>query len=226
MSKTKLGYARVSTNAQDTAIQEQQLREAGCKAIYRDEAVSGSKNKDAEGRTDLLQHAKRLKDEGEEVEIITTKLDRYSRSTEDLLASMRELSEEGIGFRTLDGSFTLNTGEDNPMNRLILTVFGAIAEFEISLIKSRMDEAREAKLAKGLRVGRKPSLTNRHVELIKKSYHEEKKTPSQIAREWKISRTLIGRVLGIYPSLPPYLTVEDWEEAQIKAGANSMKGKK
>lgn len=226
MNRIKLGYARVSTKAQDADTQEDRLKEAGCEKVYRDDAVSGAKNKDAEGRAKLLQHAKRLRAEGEEVEIITTALDRYSRSLTDLLASMEELSDEGIAFKTLDGGINLEAGGDSPMNKFVLTIFGAVAEFERSLIKSRMDEAREAKLAKGLRVGRKPSLTNRHVELIKKSYHEEKKTPSQIAKEWKISRTLVGRVLGIYPSLPPYFTVEDWEEAQIKAGANSMKGKK
>lgn len=210
----KLGYARVSTGKQKTDNQADRLQAAGCSEIFPDKAVSGASNRSAEGFTKLMARVAELRAEGQEVQVCVTKFDRYSRSLEELLVSIRELDALGAHFHAIDDGFIYDPS--SPFSKLILQVFGALAEFERSLIRSRMDEGRDAKVAKGLRLGKKPKLTRAAVNAIRDGYAQEK-SPDQLAKEWKLSKSTVGRVLGIYPSLAPYVTLDEWEEAKAAA---------
>ncbi|PPF51977.1 recombinase family protein [Rathayibacter rathayi] len=210
----KLGYARVSTAKQKTGNQLDSLQAAGCSEIFEDKGVSGAKNRHSDEMAALFARVRELRDQGEEVEVCVVKLDRFSRSLSDLLQGVGELGALGASFRALDGFVYDAT---SPMSRFQLQMLGALAEFERSLIRSRMDEGREAKVEKGLKLGRKPKLTQAAVDAIRLG-HSLGKSPDELAKEWHVSKALVGRVLGIYPSLSPYFSLDEWEAA--KEGAN------
>ena len=90
---TTYGYARVSTNGQDLAGQEAELRAAGCAKVYR-EKVSGAKT----DRAELAKLIRRL-EPGDL--LVVTRLDRLARSTRDLLNIVATIAEREAGLRSL-----------------------------------------------------------------------------------------------------------------------------
>ena len=86
-----LGYARVSTDDQDLALQRASLKDAGCRKIF-EEKVSGAKRARAE-LDRLLEHLR----DGDVV--VVSRLDRLARSTRDLLTLAEEIADRGAGLR-------------------------------------------------------------------------------------------------------------------------------
>ncbi|MGO2140844.1 MAG: recombinase family protein [Leucobacter sp.] len=211
MTEIKLGYARVSTYNQRTDNQVEKLQTAGCSELFIEEPTSGTKNSTAPQFLALMSRVAELRSEGKHVLVCVTKLDRFSRSLKDLLEAVEALGKMGASFTAIDDSFTYDAS--SPMSKLMLQMLGALAEFERSLIQSRMDEGLAAATAKGLRRGAKPSLTKAQVKTIK-AEHEAGASATEIANEWGLSKSLIGRVLGLYPSKPPYVTLDEWEQAR------------
>jgi Resolvase, N terminal domain len=81
----KLGYARVSTNEQDTAAQVAALKSAGCEKIFRDKASGGRWE-----RPELH----RLLDQLRKADVLVVwRLDRLSRSLRDVLMIMERIQE-------------------------------------------------------------------------------------------------------------------------------------
>jgi len=145
-----LGYARVSTDDQDLALQRKALREAGCRRTYA-EKVSGA-------RRDRPELERLL--EGDVV--VVTRLDRLARSTRDLLDIAERLRDVDAGLRSLAEPWADTT---SPAGRMVLTVFAGIAEFERALILGRTSAGREAAKQRGVRFGRPPTLTPDQVAL-------------------------------------------------------------
>ena len=87
------GYARVSTNGQDLALQQAALKAAGCEKVYA-EKISGA-------RSDRPQLARMLKALAPGDTIVVTRLDRLARSTLDLLHTVDLITKAGAGFRSL-----------------------------------------------------------------------------------------------------------------------------
>jgi DNA invertase Pin-like site-specific DNA recombinase len=144
-----LGYARVSTDDQDLALQRAALREAGCRKIF-EEKVSGAKRAQAE-LDRLLEHLR----EGDV--IVVSRLDRLARSTRDLLTLAEEIAERGAGLRSLAEPWADTT---SAAGKMVLTVFAGIAEFERSLILQRTGAGRVAAQARGVRFGRPPKISD------------------------------------------------------------------
>lgn len=82
--------------------------------------------------------------------ILATKLDRMARSTLNLAKLCDELDKLGVGLKFVEQSIDLTT----PEGRLIRTVLGAIAEFELELIHSRTKDGQERARREGKRIGR------------------------------------------------------------------------
>jgi len=149
-----LGYARVSTDDQDLALQRKALREAGCRKTYA-EKVSGARR----NRPEL----ERLLDQvREEDVVVVTRLDRLARSTRDLLDIAECLRDVDAGLRSLAEPWADTT---SPAGRMVLTVFAGITEFERALILGRTSAGREAAKQRGVRFGRPPALTPDQVAL-------------------------------------------------------------
>src|SRR6201994_3646731 len=143
----KLGYARVSTDGQSVEAQVRQLTKAGCKKVLR-ETASGAKTDRSQLRTAVDQL------EAGDV-LMVTRLDRLARSTRDLLNTLAAISDKKAGFRSLADTWADTT---TPHGRLMLTVLGGLAEFEKSLILARTTEGRKRAKARGVHMGRPPTL--------------------------------------------------------------------
>lgn len=114
--------------------------------IYEDKGKTGA-NMDRDG------FKKMMKDVGKEkpYAIVVTKIDRYARSLIDLLNSIQDLEQKGIGFISVEDSGIDTT---SPNGRLLLQILGAFAEFERNMINSRTSAGREKAKAMGVKFGR------------------------------------------------------------------------
>lgn len=153
MDMSLIGYARVSTDDQDLSNQRTELHLAGCSRIFA-EKITGIHTKRPE-LTRMLDHLRR----GDVVTV--TRLDRLARSTRDLLDIAERIQSIGAGLRSLAEPWADTT---TPAGRMVLTVFAGIAEFERSLIIDRTKRGRDAAKARGVRFGRRPTLSPEQIE--------------------------------------------------------------
>jgi DNA invertase Pin-like site-specific DNA recombinase len=176
------GYARVSTDGQTLAAQHSQLHAAGCNKIFA-EKISGA----VSNRPELIRALAELQD-GDV--LLVTRLDRLARSTRDLLNILDTISKAGSGFRSLSDPWCDTTA---PHGRLMLTVLGGLAEFELELIRARTGDGRQRAKAAGVRLGRPPKLSaeQRH-EMRERRRNGE--TQAAIARSYGVHATMIGRL--------------------------------
>src|SRR6266568_5246550 len=144
-----IGYARVSTNGQDLAMQHEALKAAGCTKVFA-EKISGA-------RSDRPQLARMLKALGVGDTVVVTRLDRLARSTLDLLHTVDVITKAGAGLRSLADAWADTT---TPHGKLMLTVLGGLAEFERELIKVRTGDGRARAKARGVRFGRPRKLSH------------------------------------------------------------------
>jgi DNA invertase Pin-like site-specific DNA recombinase len=178
----KYGYARVSTEGQTLGAQVAQLRAAGCAKIFR-EKVSGAK-------TNRAQLARLMAEVEKGDTVIVTRLDRLARSTRDLLNVLGSIAEKGAGFRSLSDAWADTT---TAHGRLMLTVLGGLAEFERELIRSRTGEGRKRAMIRGVKMGRRPKLTqHQRSEAIRR--RDAGETLMDIARSYAVSHSTISRL--------------------------------
>jgi len=178
------GYARASTDGQSVEAQVRQLTKAGCKKVFR-EVASGAKTDRAQLRRTLAQLV------AGDV-LMVTRLDRLARSTRDLLNTLAAIADKKAGFRSLGDTWADTT---TAHGRLMLTVLGGLAEFERELIRARTGEGRARAVARGVKMGRKPKLTqHQQREAIRR---REKGEPMRdIARSYNVSHSTISRLTG------------------------------
>ena len=138
-----VGYARVSTNDQNLALQIDALKSAGCETIYEDEGFSGSKSK----RPGLDRAMSRLKS-GDT--LVVWKLDRLGRSMKHLIQMTSRFERRGIQFRSISDAIDTST----PGGKLYFHLMGAFTEFESSLISERTKAGMAAAKARGVKMGR------------------------------------------------------------------------
>ncbi|HFJ1694798.1 TPA: recombinase family protein [Shigella flexneri] len=139
-----IGYIRVSTNDQNTALQRNALECAGCDLIFEDKA--SGKNAERPGLKKVL----RTLSAGDT--LVVWKLDRLGRSMRHMVVLVEELRERGINFRSLTDSIDTST----PMGRFFFHVMGALAEMERELIIERTRAGLDAARAEGRIGGRRP----------------------------------------------------------------------
>lgn len=126
--------------------------------------------------------------------LVVHSMDRLARNVDDLRRIVRELNARGVVVRFMKEGLTF-TGDDSPMSQLLLTMLGAVAEFERSLIRERQREGIAIAKNKGLYKGRKPSLSADQVTSLKaRAAAGEKK--AELAREFGISRPTLYEYLA------------------------------
>ena len=122
--------------------------------------------------------------------LVVCKLDRLARSTRDLLNTLATITEAGAMFRSLGDPWCDTT---TPHGRLMLTVLGGLAEFERHLILARTDEGRKRAQQRGVKFGRKPSLTShQRQEALERRGRGEALV--DIARSYAVSHSTISRL--------------------------------
>ena len=176
----RIGYARVSTEEQNTSLQIDALKNAGCKQLF-EEKVSG-KSKD---RPELEVCLKVLR-EGDT--LVVSRLDRLGRSLEHLVQIIRNLESRNIGFLSLSESIdTTNAG-----GKLIFHIFAALAEFERNLISERTKAGLKAARARGRKGGRKTKLTNSDMRKAAAMLRDPFVTKTEVARHFGVSRVTLN----------------------------------
>jgi DNA invertase Pin-like site-specific DNA recombinase len=181
---TTIGYARVSTNGQDLALQHEALKAAGCTKLYA-EKISGS-------RSDRPQLARMLKGLEPGDTVVVTRLDRLARSTLDLLHTVDVISKAGAGFRSLADAWADTT---TPHGKLMLTVLGGLAEFERSLIMERTQAGIQRARERGVTFGRPTKLNAKQRRMIADRYAAGE-TAAALAREFEVGEATVWRALS------------------------------
>jgi DNA invertase Pin-like site-specific DNA recombinase len=173
-----IGYVRVSTVDQNTA---RQLHGVELHKTFTDKASGKDTARPA------LQEAIAYVRAGDTLHVHS--MDRLARNVMDLLKLVKDLTGRGVAVVFHKEGLTF-TGEPNPMQDLQLAVMGAVAQFELAMIRERQREGIEAAKRKGKKLGRKPSLTPAQIEEVKAKAATgvEKKA---LAQEYGISRATL-----------------------------------
>ena len=186
-----IGYARVSTDDQNLALQEDALKEAGCEKIFYDK-VSGAKS-DRPGLQEALDYLRN----GEDI-LVVWRLDRLGRSLKDLIELVNQLEERRIGFKSLQDPVDTTS----PGGMLVFHIFGALAEFERNLIRERTKAGLKATRARGKKGGRRRALNEEQKQRLYQLYDDssldggKKYTVKEICEMMGISRSTLYSYLG------------------------------
>ena len=140
----KVAYIRVSTEDQNTARQEEAIRNLGVEKAFI-EKVSG-KNMDRPQLKTMLDYVR----EGDT--LIVESYSRLGRNTKDLLSIVEELEKKGVAFVSLKENIDTST----PQGKLMLTIFAGLAQFERECTLQRQKEGIAIAKAEGKYKGRKP----------------------------------------------------------------------
>jgi len=152
-----IGYARTSTVTQDAGLDAQirDLKAAGCERIYEEQVSSV----DRANRIELTTALDYLRD-GDV--LVVTKMDRLARSVPDLWSLIEAIESKGAGLRVLaQGEMDTTT----PTGRLMVSVLGAVAEFERSIMLERQREGIAKAKAAGKYRGRVPTAQRKASEI-------------------------------------------------------------
>lgn len=190
-----LGYARVSTQDQHPELQLDALRAAGCEQLFH-EKMTGKLAERPE-----LEACLRTLRSGDT--LVVWKLDRLGRSLKNLVEIIHALEQRGVAFRSLTESIdTASAG-----GRLIFHIFGALAEFEHSLIRERTMAGLLAARARGRLGGRKAKLSAADVRKASAMLLDPLMTKAEVARHFQVSRVTLNAALdraklGANPTKP------------------------
>jgi DNA invertase Pin-like site-specific DNA recombinase len=120
-----IGYAGVSTQDQTLDLQTDALTRAGCEKIFTD-VTSGAKS-ERPGAQEAMSHLRAGNT------LMVWRLDRLGRTLKQLIATITDLSDKGIGFKSLQEQMDTTTSG----GKLIFHIFGSLAEFEREVIRER-----------------------------------------------------------------------------------------
>ncbi len=177
-----LGYARVSTNGQNLETQCEHLKSKGCEKIYQEKRTGFDRHRP--------QLAKMLKEIDSNDQLIVTSLDRLARSTHDLFEITKSLEEKGAQFQSLREPWADTASS---MGAFLLTVFAGLSELERNLILERTQEGRLSAQNRGVKFGRKPTLTPHQQSQVKKMLQKGESMRS-IARHFNVGIATIHRI--------------------------------
>jgi DNA invertase Pin-like site-specific DNA recombinase len=172
----KVGYARVSTDDQNLALQRDALTAAGCHPIYED-IRSGAKA-ERPGLKMVMEVAR----EGDL--LVVWRLDRLGRSLSDLIMLSKTLEQRGIGLKSLKEQIDTSSSG----GRLVFHMFGALAEFERDVIRERTQAGLAAARIRGRKGGRPKLLSPERRKLAVQLYNEQKHTVAEICQLMGISK--------------------------------------
>jgi DNA invertase Pin-like site-specific DNA recombinase len=180
-----IGYARVSTQDQNPELQLDALKAAGCEKVFTEKA-SGAQRERLE-----LKAALNYTRSGDT--LVVWKLDRLARSLKQLIETVETLEEQGIGFRSLTEAIDTTTSG----GRLIFHIFGALAEFERSIIRERTRAGLASARARGRLGGRPRALSIEDITAAKALMRDPAITVEQVAERLGVApSTLYHHVPG------------------------------
>ncbi len=179
----QIGYARVSTDGQDHALQLDALKAAGCERIFV-ETASGLKADRPELRQLLVQARPR------DV-IVVYSLSRLARSIRHLLELAEDLRAREIGLKSITEGFDTTTVS----GRFMFNVLGALGQMEVELLRERTHAGLRAARARGRVGGRPKSLDPVKLTVVKTLISEGTLTMAEIAEHVQVAPSTIYRAL-------------------------------
>lgn len=185
----KVGYARVSTVAQDTRRQDAALAEAGCERIFIDKWTGDSHIRGREGgrQMDSILRA------GDRV--VCTEIGRAGRKPAALLAWLDELDHRGVEVEFLNEGLVFIPGTPNAVAHLIVGIMASIASMERSILLMRAEQGRKEAMKAGVRFGRPEKLDEAQKRALARAHNaavNDGQSATAAARE-------TGRVFGVSP---------------------------
>lgn len=172
-----VGYARVSTQDQNPALQLDALNGAGCGKVFTEKASGASRERpQLKAALDYVRAGDTL---------VVWKLDRLARSIKQLIETVEEMGERKIGLRSLTEAIDTTTAG----GKLVFHVFAALAEFERGVIRERTKAGLEAARERGKLGGRPPALKASDLAAAKAMLRDPEITVAEVAKR-----------LGVVPS--------------------------
>lgn len=184
MNRT-FGYSRVSTSKQLLDSQIELLHRAGCDETFVE--VGSGINRERPQLEKLLSILR----EGDT--ILVVKLDRLSRSLQDMLSIVREIEKKGAHLRSLQDPLIDTT---SPNGKLIFGIFAVLAEYERDIIRARTLDGLAAARARGKRLGRQEALDQEQKDHLMKLRHSGQSL-RQLAQIFGVSKTTILRYVRL-----------------------------
>lgn len=175
-----VGYLRVSTVDQNPA---RQLDGLTLDKTFIDRA--SGKDTDRPQLAALLSYVR----EGDT--LLVHSMDRLARNVDELRAMVRDLTARGVKVQFVKEALTF-TGEDSPLSNLLLSVLGAVAQFERELIRERQREGVELAKRRGAYKGGRYKLTQEQAAIVARRVAAGD-SPSELAREYNVHRQTIYR---------------------------------
>jgi DNA invertase Pin-like site-specific DNA recombinase len=178
-----IGYARTSTRDQQAGFEAQiaELTRTGCERLYQEQV---SAVKEREQLSEAIDFAR----QGDV--LVVTKLDRLARSVPHLYQIVEELEKKGVTLRILN----IGLDSSTPTGKLMLTMLGAIAQFEREMMLERQRDGIAAAKEQGKYKGRQPTARAKSVEVLK--LIAEGKTRQEIADKVEIGVASVYRILA------------------------------
>jgi DNA invertase Pin-like site-specific DNA recombinase len=186
----RIGYARVSTHAQELCLQLDALKAHGC----HEDLIFVDKTSGAKAERPGLKKCLETLQEGDI--LLVWRLDRLGRSMPHLVTLVEELRQRGVGFRSIcDGAIDTTTAS----GELVFNIFSALAQFERRLMQERTRAGLSAARVRG-RLGGRPRLDvhDPRVQMAKALYKDKHHEIKDICRTLQISRSTLYRYVAMH----------------------------
>jgi DNA invertase Pin-like site-specific DNA recombinase len=178
-----IGYARVSTQDQNPALQLDALKRGGCEKTFTEKASGAQRDRpELRAALDFMRKGDTL---------VVWKLDRLARSMRQLIETIEDLEGRGIGFRSLTEAIDTTTSG----GRLVFHIFAGLAEFERSIIQERTRAGLAAARERGRLGGRPPALSKEDLAAAKALLRDPAITIEQVARRLGVAPSTLYRHL-------------------------------
>ncbi|RAM66158.1 recombinase family protein [Herbaspirillum rubrisubalbicans] len=178
-----IGYARVSTQEQETHLQLDALKRYGCEIIYEEKKSGGNM------RRPVLEKILFKIKPGDTV--VVYKLDRVARSLKDLLTIIDRLHSAGADFTSL----TEVIDTRSPAGRMMLQILGAFAEFERAMIQERTRSGMAAAMKRGVKLGRPRGMTAEEEAEAMRIWYGGLHTKTAIAKQFNVHISSVKRAI-------------------------------
>jgi DNA invertase Pin-like site-specific DNA recombinase len=178
-----VGYARTSTLEQVAGFEAQlgELASVGAEKVFQEQVSSVAARAQLDAALDFVR-------EGDV--FVVTKLDRLARSVQHLLAITERLRAKGVALRILNLGLDTSTAT----GKMLLTMLGAIAEFERSMMLERQREGIAKAKGEGKYKGRAPTARAKSGDVLKLAAAGV--GAAEIGRRLGIHRASVYRILG------------------------------
>lgn len=190
-----IGYARVSTREQNLDLQLSALKALGCWEIRQERLSANAKYRPA---LDIAIKNLRPGDT-----LVVWRLDRLARNMRELYTRLDQIADAGAGFKSLTENFDFTTAT----GKLLLGIFGLVAEFERQLTIERTRAGLEAAVARGVDLGAPRKFTD-----------AKRAQAREMLKAGNLTKTAIARKLGISTTrLYTWLREEEKRKAKRRA---------